>query len=101
MGDIDHDYSNYSEIMDNMGSDYDSSTGSDKGLGIDAMYKSPVKMANDGKKEIPEKEAIITADVGKGSESELYEESVPITDSLSVDQIQIKIEHEEKKEISK
>merc|ERR1711902_16712 len=69
--DIDHDYSNYSEIMDNMGSDYDSSTGSDKGLGIDAMYK--------------------------GSESELYEESVPITNNLSVDQIQIKIEHEEKK----
>merc|ERR1712115_323463 len=99
--DIDHDYSNYSEIMDNMGSDSDSSIGSGKGLGIDAMYKSPVKMENDGKKEIPEKEAIITADVGKGSESELYEESVPITDNLSVDQRQIKIEHEEKKEISK
>merc|ERR1712045_1063631 len=57
------------------------------------------KMEIDAKKEIPEKEAIISADVGKGSESELYEESVPITDNLSVDQIQIKIEHEEKKEI--
>merc|ERR1712154_414500 len=76
--DIDHDYSNYSEIMDNMGSDSDSSTGSDKGLEIDAMYKSPVKMEDDEKKEIPGKEAIITADVGKGSgssELELYEDS--------------------------
>merc|ERR1711878_86605 len=89
----------YSEIMDNMGSDSDSSTGSDKGLGIDAMYKSPITVESDGKKGIPEKEAIITADVGKGSESELYEESVPITDNLSVDQRQINIEHEEKKEI--
>merc|ERR1712176_1617541 len=97
--DIDHDYSNYSEIMDNMGSDSDSSTGSNEGLGIDAMYKSPVSVESDGKKEIPEKGAIISADVGKGSESELYEKSVPITDSLSVDQIQSKIEHEEKKEI--
>merc|ERR1712154_22731 len=63
--DIDHDYSNYSEIMDNMGSDSESSTGSGKGLGIDAMYKSPVTVESDGKKEIPEKEAIISADVGK------------------------------------
>merc|ERR1712173_541826 len=94
--DIEHgDDSNYSEIIDNMGSDSDSSTASDKGLEIDATYKNPAKMEDDGKKEIPEKEAIITADVGK----ELYEDSVPITDNLSVDQALIKIEREERKEI--
>merc|ERR1711933_512048 len=96
MGDIEHgDDSNYSELIDNMSSDSDSSTASDKGLEIDATYKNPVKMEDDEKKQIPEKEAIITADVGK----ELCEDSVPITDNLSVDQAQIKIECEERKEI--
>merc|ERR1712154_98695 len=80
--------------MGNMGSDSDSSTGSVKGLEIDATYNNPAKMEDDEKKQIPEKEVIITADVGK----ELYEDSVPITDNLSVDQAQIKIEREERKE---
>merc|ERR1712173_234295 len=37
--------------------------------------------------------------VSKGSELELYEDSVPVTDNLSVDKTQIKIECEQKKEI--
>merc|ERR1712154_296439 len=48
---IEHgDDSNYSEIIDNMGSDSDSSTASYKGLEIDATYKNPVKMGDDEKK---------------------------------------------------
>merc|ERR1712045_847932 len=58
-----------------------------------------IKMEDDEKKEISEKETIITADVGKGSELELYEDSVPVTDNLSVVETQIKIECEQKKEI--
>merc|ERR1712154_501781 len=85
---------NYSEIIDNMGSDSDSTWGSVKGLEIDATYNNPAKMEDDEKKQIPEKEVIITADVGK----ELYEDSVPITDNLSVDQAQIKIERNERAE---
>merc|ERR1712154_681968 len=54
---------------------------------------------DDEKKEISEKEPIITSDVSKGSELELYEDSVPVTDNLSVDETQIKIECEQKKEI--
>jgi len=103
---IDIDDSNHSEIIDNMCSDSASSSGSDKGLEIDTSYDNTVsaesvqiKMEDDEKKEISEKEPIITADIGKGSELELYEDSVPVTDNLSVDETQIKIECEQKKEI--
>merc|ERR1712176_1592594 len=63
------------------------------------MGSVQIKMEDDEKKEISEKEPIITADVSKGSESELYEDLVPVTDNLSVDETQIKIENEQKKEI--
>jgi len=86
LNETDIDDSNYSEIIDNVYSDSDSSTGSDKALELDAMYKNS---GDQQKKEITQKEAVIAVNTN----------SVPTTESLYVDQTQIKMECEEKKEI--
>jgi len=62
LNETDIDDSNYSEIIDNVYSDSDSSTGSDKALELDAMYKNS---SDQQKKEIPEKKAIKIVNVDK------------------------------------
>merc|ERR1711997_898849 len=85
LNETDIDDSNYSEIIDNVYSDSDSSTGSDKALELDAMYKN----SGNQQKEITHKEAVIA----------VVTDSAPMAEDLYVDQTQIKIECEEKKEI--
>merc|ERR1711997_782220 len=86
LNETDIDDSNHGEIIDNVYSDSDSSTGSDKALELDAMYKNS---GDQQKKEITKKEAVIAVNTN----------SVPTTESLHVDQTQIEMECEEKKEI--
>jgi len=77
INETDIDDSNYSEIIDNIYSDSDSSAGSGKALELDAMYKSSVNQ---------QKEEVIAVNTN----------SAAITENSSADQTEIKIECEEK-----
>merc|ERR1712157_131045 len=63
-----------------------------------SVDETHIKIECEQKKEIPEKEKVIVSDAG--SELELYKDSVPMTENLSVNQTQTELEPEQKQEIS-